>query len=395
MGWTGTGLGKNEQGRRDPVPFEMKDDNMGLGRWQMELEQAQDATEKRKQLEIEKEITPDLIEKYKAHVEKEQRIADATADLRRTYYCEPCDKQYRTYSEFDNHLNSYDHHHRQRLKDLYQQELSRKFGGQRNVQEEKEKKQAAKQIAIEREKMLARRAKGGANPGFKPIGQKAETTGASNPTSDDNPITRNTDEEMARASEKRARMAKYGLKFESAGMLNSVSGKASSGPPPKTSMAHRSQQCVDMFAEVDSGAVGLVRNEASSVKEDDDSEDGDDSDDGDNAASHSSEETDPRTTRPSFSMQFPATAIAPIRTQPAPHFLSTLSRPSPVPAAAPPPPLPVPSQQTTGPPPLVRKGYHAAQSFKTESSDEEGDEGLIRARIPVSKELKIKFSIKK
>lgn len=78
-----------------------------------QLEQAQDATEKRKQLEIEKEVTPDLIEKYKAHVEKEQRIADATADLRRTYYCEPCDKQYRTYSEFDNHLNSYDHHHRQ------------------------------------------------------------------------------------------------------------------------------------------------------------------------------------------------------------------------------------------------------------------------------------------
>ena len=30
-------------------------------------------------------------------------------------------------------------------------------GGQKNVQEEKEKKMAAKQVAVEREKMLARR----------------------------------------------------------------------------------------------------------------------------------------------------------------------------------------------------------------------------------------------
>lgn len=46
-------------------------------------------------------------------VEKESEIAEATADLRKSYYCESCDKQYFKYSEYDNHLNSYDHHHRQ------------------------------------------------------------------------------------------------------------------------------------------------------------------------------------------------------------------------------------------------------------------------------------------
>ena len=46
-------------------------------------------------------------------MEKESAIADSTAELRRSYHCDLCDKQYSKYSEYDNHLNSYDHHHRQ------------------------------------------------------------------------------------------------------------------------------------------------------------------------------------------------------------------------------------------------------------------------------------------
>ena len=34
-------------------------------------------------------------------------------EMHKSFYCELCDKQYFKYSEFDNHLNSYDHHHRQ------------------------------------------------------------------------------------------------------------------------------------------------------------------------------------------------------------------------------------------------------------------------------------------
>ena len=48
-----------------------------------------------------------------AQVAKEQAIADATEEMRKTYHCELCEKQYNKYSEYDNHLNSYDHHHRQ------------------------------------------------------------------------------------------------------------------------------------------------------------------------------------------------------------------------------------------------------------------------------------------
>jgi len=40
-------------------------------------------------------------------------MAETIAEMRKSFYCELCDKQYTKYSEFDNHLNSYDHHHRQ------------------------------------------------------------------------------------------------------------------------------------------------------------------------------------------------------------------------------------------------------------------------------------------
>ena len=278
-------------------------------------------------------------------------------------------------------------------------------GGQRNIQEEKEKKMAAKQVAVEREKMLARRwvefdachsfvncpspakrARGGANPGFKPIGLETAGAASSKPTSPDGGVA--SDEEMARVSEKKAKMAKYGLKFESAGMLSSVSEKATPKAPPKAP-----QQCIDIFAETDHVSVTTEHIPAPPPADDDDVCEGE-GEGGDDVTAPGDWEDDPAAVRPSFSMNPLTSSFS--KTQATPHFLSTLSRPTPAPTQAQLPPLPTPSNahQTAGPPPLVRKGYQATQSFKTESSDEE-DEGLIRARLPASKEHKIKFSIKK
>ncbi|KAG9343844.1 hypothetical protein JZ751_013225 [Albula glossodonta] len=169
---------------------------MGMGRMEMELDYAEDATEKRRVLEVEKEDTEELRQKYKysasvchrrgnrqAHktallfrclvfvpprwpgqenresrsltlslslshlsgllffqegsgfigacchlpewecggstslwsdfAEKEKAIAKALEDLRANFYCELCDKQYQKHQEFDNHINSYDHAHKQ------------------------------------------------------------------------------------------------------------------------------------------------------------------------------------------------------------------------------------------------------------------------------------------
>uniref|UniRef100_A0A8C8ZYX3 G-patch domain containing 8 n=1 Tax=Prolemur simus TaxID=1328070 RepID=A0A8C8ZYX3_PROSS len=125
-GWKlGQGLGKSLQGRTDPIPIVVKYDVMGMGRMEMELDYAEDATERRRVLEVEKEDTEELRQKYKDYVDKEKAIAKALEDLRANFYCELCDKQYQKHQEFDNHINSYDHAHKQRLKDLKQREFAR------------------------------------------------------------------------------------------------------------------------------------------------------------------------------------------------------------------------------------------------------------------------------
>ncbi|KAL6462329.1 hypothetical protein MHYP_G00287510 [Metynnis hypsauchen] len=47
------------------------------------------------------------------YAEKEKAIAKALEDLKANFYCELCDKQYQKHQEFDNHINSYDHAHKQ------------------------------------------------------------------------------------------------------------------------------------------------------------------------------------------------------------------------------------------------------------------------------------------
>jgi hypothetical protein len=45
--------------------------------------------------------------------DKEKAIEESLKNLKESFYCELCDKQYFKYKEYDNHINSYDHAHRQ------------------------------------------------------------------------------------------------------------------------------------------------------------------------------------------------------------------------------------------------------------------------------------------
>nr|XP_029491689.1 G patch domain-containing protein 8 isoform X1 [Oncorhynchus nerka] len=185
-GWKlGQGLGKTMQGRTDPVPIILKYDVMGMGRMEMELDVAEDATEKRKVLEVEKEVTEELQQKYKDQVEKEKAIAKALEDLRANFYCELCEKQYQKHQEFDNHINSYDHAHKQRLKELKQREFARNVSSRSRKGGKKQEKLLRRLHELAEQRKQQNRTPG-SGPMFKPTtvavdGEKGEEGSAVTP----------------------------------------------------------------------------------------------------------------------------------------------------------------------------------------------------------------------
>ncbi|XP_061646122.1 uncharacterized protein LOC133485832 [Phyllopteryx taeniolatus] len=56
-------------------------------------------------------------------------------------YCELCDKQYVRHQQFDNHINSYDHHHKQRLKELKHREFYRVLACRRQRRRREERRE--------------------------------------------------------------------------------------------------------------------------------------------------------------------------------------------------------------------------------------------------------------
>lgn len=143
QGWSsGKGLGRTEQGRLDPLPIVLKEDIMGFGRWEMEMDYADETTEKRRVLETEKQDCAELQQKYKAVQEKEKAVQEGLASLKSSYFCELCEKQYYKHKEFDNHINSYDHAHKQRLKELKQREFGRNVGSKWRKEDRKKEREA-------------------------------------------------------------------------------------------------------------------------------------------------------------------------------------------------------------------------------------------------------------
>ncbi|XP_052003999.1 zinc finger protein 804A-like [Xyrauchen texanus] len=74
------------------------------------------------------------------YAEKEKTLAKALEDLKANFYCQLCDKQYYKHQAFDNHINSYDHAHKQRLKELKQREFSRNVASKSRKDERKQER---------------------------------------------------------------------------------------------------------------------------------------------------------------------------------------------------------------------------------------------------------------
>ncbi|KAJ0533120.1 putative transcription factor C2H2 family [Helianthus annuus] len=118
MGWKGKGLGKNEQGITEPIKSGIRDSKLGLGKQEQDDFFTAEENIQRRKLDIELEETEEIAKKREVMADREHRIQSEVKEIRKSFYCELCDKQYKLAVEFEGHLSSYDHNHRKRFKEM-------------------------------------------------------------------------------------------------------------------------------------------------------------------------------------------------------------------------------------------------------------------------------------
>ena len=117
MGWShGNGLGRASSGIVEPVRLSEQYGQLGLGKLSEYEEQATAATETRRAMTSELIATEDDAARQarEAAHDRRQGIADAIQRENAAFYCAVCDKQYTKVMDYENHMSSYDHHHKKR-----------------------------------------------------------------------------------------------------------------------------------------------------------------------------------------------------------------------------------------------------------------------------------------
>ncbi|KAK1418298.1 hypothetical protein QVD17_27441 [Tagetes erecta] len=118
MGWKGKGLGKNEQGITEPIKSGLRDSKLGVGKQEQDDFFTAEENIQRRKLDIELEETEEIAKKREVMADREHKIQTEVKEIRKVFYCELCDKQYKLAVEFEGHLSSYDHNHRKRFKEM-------------------------------------------------------------------------------------------------------------------------------------------------------------------------------------------------------------------------------------------------------------------------------------
>ncbi|KAJ7548589.1 hypothetical protein O6H91_07G018300 [Diphasiastrum complanatum] len=139
MGWKGKGLGKDEQGIVEPIRAGARDAKLGLGKQEQDDFYTAEENVHRRKLEVEMEETEELTKKREVEAEREQKIVNEVREIRKVFFCELCNKQYKLAVEFETHLSSYDHNHRKRFKEM------RELQGNRDRDDRQKREQVRQQ----------------------------------------------------------------------------------------------------------------------------------------------------------------------------------------------------------------------------------------------------------
>nr|XP_043628765.1 G patch domain-containing protein 8 [Erigeron canadensis]XP_043628766.1 G patch domain-containing protein 8 [Erigeron canadensis] len=144
MGWKGKGLGKNEQGITEPIKSGIRDSKLGVGKQEQDDFFTAEENIQRKKLDIELEETEEIAKKREVIADREQKIQTEVKEIRKVFYCELCNKQYKLAVEFEGHLSSYDHNHRKRFKEMREMHGSSSRDDRQKREQLRQEKEMAK-----------------------------------------------------------------------------------------------------------------------------------------------------------------------------------------------------------------------------------------------------------
>ncbi|KAK3025028.1 hypothetical protein RJ639_043306 [Escallonia herrerae] len=144
MGWKGKGLGKDEQGITEPIKSGIRDPKLGVGKQEQDDFFTAEENIQRKKLDIEVEETDEIAKKREVMAEREQKIQTEVKEIRKVFYCDLCNKQYKLAVEFEAHLSSYDHNHRKRFKEMRDMHGSSSRDDRQKREQQRQEKEMAK-----------------------------------------------------------------------------------------------------------------------------------------------------------------------------------------------------------------------------------------------------------
>ncbi|EIW86509.1 hypothetical protein CONPUDRAFT_133930 [Coniophora puteana RWD-64-598 SS2] len=140
LGWKeGQPLGLSPDARVDPIPFNVKNDATGLGKINQDVEMIETTVSQRRELDSERmrKETADQRKAREDSMAKKEAVKAEIADTLRAFYCSLCEKQFQTVAQYDEHTNSYAHHHKARFRDM--QQSAQRMVSQEEVDKRKEK----------------------------------------------------------------------------------------------------------------------------------------------------------------------------------------------------------------------------------------------------------------
>ncbi|GMY22165.1 G patch domain-containing protein 8 isoform X1 [Fagus crenata] len=178
MGWKGKGLGKDEQGIIEPIRSGIRDPKLGVGKQEQDDFFTAEENIQRRKLDVEVEETEEHAKKREVLAEREQKIQTEVKEIRKVFYCDLCNKQYKLAMEFEAHLSSYDHNHRKRFKEMREMHGTSSRDDRQKREQQRLEKEMAKfaQIADARKQQQLQQQQEDSGPAPVPTEVRVTTT---------------------------------------------------------------------------------------------------------------------------------------------------------------------------------------------------------------------------